>query len=339
MATTLVHRLWRPSTPETVDHDLAALWREVARQVRIARAVMSNLVVFRHRRLTSPGPPGAAETLATDELLEAIVARHPSRVVLIEHDYDHGSDCAAVAASVGIAVFGPSTARYAVEQVAVRSACAEESIPSIVRRLIRGDLPTSVWWTEDLSSRPPLQALVTMGRQLLYDSRRWHDIQAGVQALAPLVAGRRVNLSDLNWRRLVPLRLALVHAAASVGRAIAATDVRIVHRPGDRALACLFAGWLDSRLRWPGDSWPQIEEGTRGDETLSLTIVDAASTLTAVLDGHRVILRQPRSAPMVVGAPHEEEADALAGELRSVSTDTSLHDALDALARRFSSRG
>jgi hypothetical protein len=42
---------------------------------------------------------------------------------------------------------------------------------------------------------------------------------------------------------------------------------------------------------------------------------------------------------MVVGAPHEEEADALAGELRSVSTDTSLHDALDALARRFSSRG
>src|SRR2546423_374179 len=78
---------------------------------------------------------------------------------------------ARLAAHVGVLAFGPPDARYGVERIVIRSACSDAALPSIVRRLMLGDVPTSVWWTDDLSGTRPLGPLVTMGRQLLYDSR------------------------------------------------------------------------------------------------------------------------------------------------------------------------
>ena len=56
---------WRSSAADTIDDDLAALWRELAREAPVSRAVMSNLVVYcrraagddvirRHRRKACP---------------------------------------------------------------------------------------------------------------------------------------------------------------------------------------------------------------------------------------------------------------------------------------------
>ena len=131
----------------------------------------------------------------------------------------------------------------------VRSACAEASLPSIVRRFVRGDLPTTVWWTEDLSQVPPLESLVTMGRQLIYDSRQWRDVGAGVRALAPLLLGHRVDLADVNWRRLAPVMRALDHSGRAGGTPLIApgAQVTIAHRPGDAALAWLLSGALQAR--------------------------------------------------------------------------------------------
>ena len=56
-----------------------------------------------------------------------------------------------------------------------------------MRRLVLGDLPTSVWWTEDLSQTPPLTELATMGRQFVYDSRQWRDVRAGIATVAGLL--------------------------------------------------------------------------------------------------------------------------------------------------------
>ena len=77
------------------------------------------------------------------------------------------------------------SARYGVEQIVVRSACPDDALLSILRRFVRGDLPTTVWWTEDLSAAPALDPFVEMGRQLLYDSRRWRDVRRGFAAVAP----------------------------------------------------------------------------------------------------------------------------------------------------------
>ena len=158
MASLVADRVWRASSPEAVERDLAELWRSVGRDAAVARAVMSNLVIFRRRHPENEDQP-AAGALQTDATIEAIAGRHPSRVVLIEHEPEQHGRGATVSASVGVAVFGPPSARYAVEQIAVRSTCVELSLSSIVRRFIRGDLPTSIWWTDDLSDAPPVEGL------------------------------------------------------------------------------------------------------------------------------------------------------------------------------------
>jgi glucose-6-phosphate dehydrogenase assembly protein OpcA len=331
MASLVVERVWRASSPETVEGDLAALWRDVGGGARIARAVMSNLVIYRRRRDSGSQ---SAEMLQTDAAIEAVVARHPSRVVLVEHDGGESDPAVVVSASVGVALFGPQTARYAVDQIAVRSTCVETSLPSIVRRCIRGDLPTSIWWTEDLSNVPPIDALMEIGRQLVYDSRRWRDVQRGVRVVAPLLEGRRIDLADLNWRRLAPLRQALVHAAPSLGATPSPSHVRIAYRSGDEALASLLTGWLAARLDWALGAWPEFEEAARNDEVLSITVESEASTLTASMSEHRVIVNVSGAKPFIVRVPQWDEAEAIAAELRSLSYDAGLHDALLALARR-----
>jgi glucose-6-phosphate dehydrogenase assembly protein OpcA len=126
----------------------------------------------------------------------------------------------------------------------VHSTFAEASLPSIVRGLTLGDLPTSLWWTEDVSEAPPLAALVSMARQLVYDSRQWRDVRGGVLALKPLLTGRHEpGFVDLNWRRLAPMREAILHAVGSPEFASSMlAGARIRHRPGDEALAWLLGG-------------------------------------------------------------------------------------------------
>jgi glucose-6-phosphate dehydrogenase assembly protein OpcA len=334
MASTVADRVWRQSTPELVEPDLAALWRELAASgTPIARAVMSNLVVFR-------GPTGAQDddvkAISAALRLDEVAARHPSRLIVLEHEPGRLTPDAPFAASVGIMTFGPPHARYGVELIVVRSACVEASLPSIVRRFVRGDLPTTVWWTEDLSQAPPLDALVTMGRQLLYDSRGWRDVRRGVSALAPLVAGRQVDLADLNWRRLSPLRHALDHAAgAAASTSRGDITVRIVHHRGEAALAWLLAGWLLATRDQAAGAAPQIEESENDDAVLSVVIRHGTGETTATLTSHSVVVAHGSAPPFIVGVPIEGEGDAVAAELRTLSHDAILDDAINRLVGWF----
>jgi len=329
----------RASTPETIDADLAALWRELAHAgPAIARAVMSNLVVFRDR-VAPPGDDVAC--VIADVPLQEVAARHPSRLIVLEHDQERPAPAAPFAAGVGIVTFGPPQARYGVEQIVVRAACTEASLPSIVRRLVRGDLPTTVWWTEDLSQVPPLEALVTMGRQLVYDSRHWRDVGAGLRALAPLVLGHRVDLADVNWRRLAPVMRALDHSGRAGKAPLIAPDaqVRIAHRPGDAALAWLLSGALQAARPDPlAGPPPQIEETAADDTVLLVTIVQASGEATLTLNAGGATVAVGSAVPLVVSAPVEGEADAVAAELRMLSQDAALFDALSVLVRRLATQ-
>src|SRR5262249_41558612 len=164
-----------------------------------------------------------------DPPLEEVVSRHPSRTIVIEHDRGEHDAAQPLGAEVGITVFGPPNARYAVEQVVIRSACAEASLPSIVRRFVPGDLRTTGGWPEDAPRVAPLARLVGMARQILYDSRSWRNVRDGVRAMAPFVANPDIDLADINWRRLTPLRTAIAHAARTATRTVAPADVRIAY--------------------------------------------------------------------------------------------------------------
>ncbi len=82
-------------------------------------------------------------------------------------------------------------------------ACADASMPSVIRSLIRGDVPTSVWIGGDLSTAPPAAAILAAADQLIYESGDWGDVRRGFRSLAALLAGvHPPALVDLTWRRL-----------------------------------------------------------------------------------------------------------------------------------------
>jgi glucose-6-phosphate dehydrogenase assembly protein OpcA len=341
MAAALGTRVFRASTLEAIEPDLAALWREIATtDAPIARAVMSNLVVFRDR----VGPPGADVEAVTSDLpdlpLEEILSRHPSRLIVLEHERADPAPDVAFAAGVAITVFGPPDARYGVEEIVARSACADASLPSIVRRFVRGDLPTTVWWTEDLSQVPPLGALVTMGRQLLYDSRQWGDVGRGVRALAPLVGSGHADLADLNWRRLTPLRRAIEETkrARKIAGPLPDTKVRIAHRPGDAALAWLLAGALMAEQKKPAGQMPHVDASAPDGTVLLMTILRGSSETTVTLTSQRAVVEDGSGVPLAVIVPIENTADAVAAELRMLSQDAALGAAMRALDRHFNAR-
>jgi hypothetical protein len=338
MANAVGERVWRPSAPDRIEEDLTALWRDIARDGPVSRAIMSNLVVYcrspadRDIDLTSP-PEGIP--------VEGVARHHPARVVLLHHDPEVPGVQLPLAAHVGILILGSPGARYGVEQIVIRSACSEAALPSIVRRLMLGDVPTAVWWTDDFAGTRPLTPLVTMGRQLVYDSRRWRDVRLAVRALTPLLEDVfRPDLADVNWRRLTPVRQSLVHAIGSgdTVKRLAWSSVRIRHRADEAALAWLLAGWLQSTGSEAGrillDPPIAVEEDPQlHDDVL---IVSFDDDLQLRLDAHQVTINDALGpAPFSMPVPHEDEAQAIAAELRVLTHDAAFHGALRALARRF----
>jgi glucose-6-phosphate dehydrogenase assembly protein OpcA len=347
MERSLDHHEVRASTSEAAEDDLSALWRELAHRTPDARAIMSNLVIFRER---AEEEPVDVEAPLRDELVVEVARCHPSRVVLLVHARSDLAGRTPLAAAVGILTFGPAEARHAVEQIAVRSQGLEQSLPSIVRRLVLGDLPTSVWWTEDLSQAPPLAALATMGRQFLYDSRRWRDVRAGISTMVGLLEHPHApDLADLNWRRLTPLREAVsrgLTAAAGVqarpeARALREAphlDIQLQHAPGEEALACLMAGWLTS-LERPSRQvlTVAVRQGADTDHRLTVSI-DAAGTggITATMSEQQVEVTSPSgTVPFLMAVPKERDADAIAAELWRLDRDIGLVNAVRAAHARF----
>ena len=253
----------------------------------------------------------------------------------------------AIAAAVGILTFGSGGARHAVEQIAIRSRCSEAALPSIVRRLTFGDVPTSVWWTGDLSQSPPLTALVTMGRQLVYDSRQWVDVATGVSTVAGLLVHPHApDLADLGWRRLTPMRQALGHGLRGAGELANAPTLRarVLHRPGEQALAWLLVGWLSSRLRRSSERElaVTVSEQADGVDAMSISIDSGEVTgmITATMSGHQVAVISTSDAPsFVVTVPQESDAGAVAAELQTLRRDTGLIESIGGAQVRLEARG
>jgi glucose-6-phosphate dehydrogenase assembly protein OpcA len=135
---------------------------------------------------------------------------------------------------------------------------------------------------------------------------------------------------------------ALTHAVAgnpALGiSAPAHPVVEVRYRRDDRALAWLLAGWLSARLGWTdvSDMPVTVTEHDEGEEALAVSIGGGA--ITAVMNGERVLVEfRDDTPPFSIGVPRENEADAVAAELRNLTYDRGLRDALTALAARLTS--
>jgi glucose-6-phosphate dehydrogenase assembly protein OpcA len=334
MAVAVTSRAWREAQPERVDDELTALWRDLGRAQPVQRAVLANLVVFCDRT----GKETVDLTAPLEPPLEEVARLHPSRMVIFQHD-PSCSPGRPLAVVVSVLTFGSGDARYGVEQIAIRAACGEASLPSIVHRVTLGGLPTTVWWSGDLSDNPePSGPLSGLGRQFLFDSRLWSDVDRGVDAVRALVRGNRPPaLADLNWRRLSPLRRALLHGVTSTPRSRGeALRIRIRHRRGEAALAWLLAAWFETPA-WSRETQTTVGSGavTSAEdsalaELLSVSIAISEPKLFVVMSEESVTVTWAAGAkPPLIGAlPRESLAESVASELRSMSRNLELRDAV-----------
>lgn len=327
-----VTQLWRLVPSSDIDTTLPDLWREAASENPVSRALMSNLVIVRYgERLPESGLSG----LDPKSDIVRIAERHCARVILLNYSPTVGQPCGPGKASVGVLIFGSGAARYGVEAVAVDAVCAEASVPSIVRRLTRGDVPTTVWWTADLSRIQPPDRMVQTGRQLLYDSAGWQDVREGARRVAALVdLPRGPDLADLNWQRLAPLRAAIVHALGQESRAtsLLPAGASIRHRAGDEPAAWLIGAWLGRALGWT--ALPIIEQSDRDDDVVAVTLGGNDWQITACIDGLRVAVGcGGDTPPFSVPVPRRNLEDRVVLELRNLGRDVYLRETMTTLEK------
>lgn len=127
-------------------------------------------------------------------------------------------------------------------------------LPNIVFSQLDSDLPLYLWWQGEFSDPMDPQLWAWVDR-VIYDSQQWSDFRAQMQRVetAQAEAKQRIVLCDLNWTRLVQIRLALAQFfdhPDSHDRFDEIDHVEIDFAPGYRSTALLLTGWLAAQLDW-----------------------------------------------------------------------------------------
>ena len=127
-------------------------------------------------------------------------------------------------------------------------------LPNIVFAQLDSDLPLYLWWQEEFRAPldPQLWAWVD---RVIYDSQSWRNFEEQMQLVeaAQKEARHRIVLCDLNWERLVHLRLALAQFFDHPVTHHHLDEIKaleIEHAPEFRSTALLLVGWLAGQLQW-----------------------------------------------------------------------------------------
>ena len=127
-------------------------------------------------------------------------------------------------------------------------------LPNIVFSQLDSDLPLYLWWQGEFAEEMDPQLWAWVDR-VIYDSEQWRDFRAQMERveIAQKEAKQRIVLCDLNWARLVQIRLALAQFfdnPATHRHFDQIENVKIDFAPGYRSTALLLAGWLAAQLGW-----------------------------------------------------------------------------------------
>jgi glucose-6-phosphate dehydrogenase assembly protein OpcA len=243
---------------------------EAGDEAPITRAAMSNVVVYCE--------DDAQAGRVRDEL-SGILERHPSRVLVLV------AAAEAVRAGIEASVWAQCSLagggrQICEEHVSVRAAPgAARRLPSAVRPLLIGDLPTGLWWA---APDPPsaggavFEELADLADQVIYDSVGWQEPQL-LSALDWLAREREQRVADLAWPRVLPWRRALAETfdpALRPGALAGIERVEIEHGPHALPQAWLLLAWLAHALDWRPQQGA-VEEGV----ALTWRLASAAGTV------------------------------------------------------------
>jgi len=348
----LIYRLlitdyWRiamaPSTPTTqvtntwegvsvdvagIEKALGQLWKRVGRaevddgRRSPARTGVLNLVIY---------VPRAAAAAGVTEAVGGLIERHPSRAIVVVADPDAPASSLDAAVSTNYTASDAARERFCWEQITL-TAHGETAAhaPGIVIPLLLPDLPTYLWWADDVPFGGELFArMVGLCDRVIVDSARLVRPIDGLAKLAALSrsTGEDRGVSDFHWVRLTPWRklTAQFFDKAEVRPYAARLEsVRVTYARanGGRgvAQALLLAGWLTSCLGWSprpqgvrlhGDTL-RLEAERGGGAVVSLEI--APDEGTGVAEGDvlsltlTATLRDVPATFAVERVPHDNEA-------------------------------
>ena len=227
-----------------IEHELKKLWD--AGDGVVTRASLINLAVYSE----------AADSLSKNTaIISKLTEEHACRAIVI------AADPAAPRNRVDAWI----SAHCHVSRAGSKQICSEQLsfflqgtqcglLPNILFAQVDSDLPLYLWWQEEFRAPldPQLWAWVD---RVIYDSQIWRNFgeQMRLVESAQDEARQRIVLCDLNWVRLLHLRLALAQFfdhPATHHHLAAITQLKIEHAPEFRSTALLLVGWLAGQLEW-----------------------------------------------------------------------------------------
>jgi glucose-6-phosphate dehydrogenase assembly protein OpcA len=330
-------------------HDLAAveaalgrLWQAQATPddpesaPPVMRAATFNLVVV---------APSEAEGQAAANVLAAVGAEHPGRVLIVCAESEAPPAPLEAWVAMHCRAIGGG-AQVCGEHVVIVKRGEPERLAGLVTPLLLPDCPVIAWWrggpgpAAEILDRLPLDALLLDGARFpTGELRRW---------VARLGGDGRKPLGDLAWERTADWRRWTADAFEPAELREACWRIRSV------AVACggetamdglLYAGWLASRLEWragPG-AQPGVLQGRDGPVEVAITGgrerrgLEAVTLETGGPDPLRVAMRRDGmevtrrrdTLLRAVGRPREADEVQLVGRwLDRLGVDATYRDAL-----------
>jgi glucose-6-phosphate dehydrogenase assembly protein OpcA len=357
----------KPVDVQQIERELTAMWSAPpagAADAPVTRACMSNLIVY------VPSHDAAARLEAE---IVPIVEHHPSRVLMLVAEGTSGGEPLEAYVSA-LCHLGDGGRQVCSEHVVIRAGNgAIRRLPSVVRPLVLGDLPTALWWT---GPAPPVgggelfRELREDATQVIFDSLEWTDQAPGFVATAMWAAGvaRNDGVSDLAWTRLGAWRSLVSQAldpAVAPGALDSLHDVEVEHGARTAPQAWLLLAWMADRLHWQlagasraGEAHFEWSFTTRRGATVRAAARPAdrsrpdafgarlrwgdeqrPSEVQVVRgDGDRITIVGATSATHAVVVPHRSRAALIAQELADLGRDAVYRASLE-VARRLVEKG
>jgi glucose-6-phosphate dehydrogenase assembly protein OpcA len=250
-----------------IDRELKKLWNESG--AAKTRASLINLAVYSEAQDSLP---------VNTKIISEITEDHACRAIVIGANPATKENRVEAWINVHCHVSRAGSKQVCSEQLSfLLEGPSARLLPNIVFSQLDSDLPLYLWWQSEFSDPMDPQLWAWVDR-VIYDSQTWSDFRAQMKRVetAQADAKQRIVLCDLNWTRLVQIRLALAQFfdhPASHDHFTKIDKVEIDFAPGYRSTALLLTGWLASQLRW--------ENGDKADAK-SLSFRDASDKTVTV---------------------------------------------------------
>jgi glucose-6-phosphate dehydrogenase assembly protein OpcA len=228
----------------SIERELKKLWAEGGE--RMTRASLVNLAVYSER-------PGSLE--ANTQIVAQLTEDHACRAIVIAADPSAQDNQVQAWIAAHCHVSRAGSKQVCSEQISFSlTGSFARLLPNIVFSHLDSDLPFYLWWQEALPREIDPQLWSWVDR-LIYDSQTWSGFEQQIAQIEKIQAeaNQRIVLCDLNWTRLVQLRLAIAQFfdyPASHEKLAELRRVEVQFAAGYRSTAVLLIGWLAAQLGW-----------------------------------------------------------------------------------------